>query len=72
MNIEQLNSIMKRCREIPSVNYVIPIIHAKSGIVTGFTIHTYKKKYDFNITNNPDENFDLYLAVNQCLDNLVS
>ena len=71
MDISQLNEVMKRCEEIFAVRYVQPTIHPKFKHVVAITIiSTYDTK-KLTITNNPDENFDLYVEVNKYLDTLV-
>ncbi|MGD6876882.1 hypothetical protein [Bacillus infantis] len=71
MDIQQLNDFMKKCSEKYNVRYVTPTIHPKFRSVVAVTIHTSDESKEFTITNNPDDNFDLNLAVNNYLDQLT-
>jgi hypothetical protein len=70
MNPKQLSEVMQRCRENIKVRYVSPVIHARTWDITAFKIWTADEVVDFTITNNPDENFDLFKTVNEYLDKL--
>ena len=70
MDLNQLNAVMKRCSELFQVRYVTPTIHPKFRQVVAFTVHTSDESKEFAVTNNPDENFELYKAVNDYLDSL--
>lgn len=72
MDINQLNHVMKRCSESHRVRYVTPTIHPRFRQVVSMTIDTANESKVFSITNHPNENFDLYVAVNDYLDSLSS
>lgn len=70
MDLAQLNKLMKRCSKDFRVRYVTPTIHPGLKFVVSVTIHTNDESKEFTITNNPDENFNLYVEVNKYLDEL--
>ena len=70
MNIEEFNEVMVRCTEIFHVRYVTPTIHPKFKQVVAITVHTSEESKKFTITNHPDGNFNLNLAVNEYLDSI--
>jgi hypothetical protein len=70
MDLKQFNAFMKRCNTTFGVRYVTPTIHARVSTIVAITIHTSDESKEFTITNNPDENFDLNVAVNEYLDEL--
>ena len=74
MGMADFNAFMKRCAEIPSVRYVTPTLHPNFKIMVAVTIETSilggTESKSFSITNNPDPNFDLKVAVNDYLDSI--
>lgn len=70
MDIKQFNEFMKRCSNTFKVRYITTTIHPKFKVVVAITIHTSDESIEFTTTNNPDENFDLNVAVNKYLDDL--
>ena len=57
-------------QKAPTVRYVSPVIHAHFGFIVALKIETSNETVEFTVTNNPDLNFDLYVAVNNYLDSL--
>lgn len=70
MTKDEFNKLMKKCHDNPKVRYVSPVIHPRAKEVVSFTIWSTLEEVTFSITNNPDENFNLFASVNEYLDSL--
>lgn len=70
MGINELNEIMKMCSDAYAIRYISFTIHPRAKYVVDVTIHTEQGSRVFNITNNPDPNFNLYSEVVKHIESL--
>lgn len=70
MDLNQFNSFMKKCSRAYGVRYVTPTIHPKFKIVVSVVLHTNNDSVEFNCTNNPDENYNLFNVLDNYLNEM--